>query len=43
MGCDTIDASEIPNKRLRCIEPYEEWNILHINWLAGFLDHQQYP
>ena len=24
------------------MKPYEKWDILHINWLARFLKHQQY-
>ena len=30
---------------LECIKhmkPYENWDMFHINWLAGFLNHQQY-
>ena len=27
---------------LLSMKPYETWNVLHINWLAGFLNHQQY-
>ena len=25
-----------------CIKPCKEWDIYHLNWLAGFLNHQQY-
>ena len=31
-----------PANHLGCMKPYEKWKILHINWLAGFLKHQQY-
>ena len=27
---------------LGCTKPCKKWNIDHINWLAGFLNHQQY-
>ncbi len=26
---------------LLSMKPYEKWDILHINWFAGFLNHQQ--
>jgi len=28
--------------QLGCIKPFESWDIYHINWLAGFLNHQQH-
>ena len=27
---------------LLSMKPYEKWDLLHISWLAGFLNHQQY-
>ena len=32
----TVDGRN-PANRLVSMKPYEEWDILHINWLAGFL------
>ena len=32
---------EISNNHLRCKQPCKYWAIYHINWLAGFLNHQQ--
>ena len=32
----TVDGSEIPY-RLLSMKPFETWNILRFNWLAGFL------
>ena len=33
---------EIPNNHLGCLKPVVNWDIYHIHWLAGFLNHQQY-
>ena len=33
---NTVDGSEIPNNHLGwCWNPIKQWDILHINWLAG--------
>ena len=34
---DTVDGSEFPNNHLGCIKPCKQWDIYHINWIAGFL------
>ena len=38
---DTVDGRNLAN-HLGCIKPFEYWDIYHINWLAGFLNHQPY-
>ena len=32
----------IENPAAQFLKSYETWDILNINWLAGFLNHQQY-
>ena len=39
---NTVDASEIPNKHLRCQESYNGINYQPQLVIAGFLKHQQY-
>ena len=37
----TVDGSGILHHP-GCTKPYEYWDIYYINWLAGFLNHQQW-
>ena len=42
-SCDTVDASEIRSPAITTGDVFEaDFNYLSLNWLAGFLNHQQY-
>ena len=41
MEVTLLGGSEIPNNHLGCVKPCISWDMYHINWLAGFLNHQQ--